>query len=110
MYPRLEALYASLGRGREFEALLARLLQERPDDPHARLALAQALAARGEAEEAIAVMQRLLEKDPDDLEVRAALGRLCLAEGRDAEALKGFAELIGVLERQGLLGRREDLS
>lgn len=111
VYPRLEALYGSLGRGREFEALLARLLQERPDDPHAQLALAQALAARDEADEAIAVMQRLLEKDPDALDVRVALGRLCLAEARDADALKGFAELLDALERQGLIGKRhEDLS
>jgi lipopolysaccharide biosynthesis regulator YciM len=110
VYPRLEALYASLGRGREFEELLGRLLQERPDDAHARVALAHALAARGEAEEAIAVVQRLLEKDPDDLEVRGVLGRIYLAEARDADALKAYAELLDLLERQGLLARREDLS
>jgi lipopolysaccharide biosynthesis regulator YciM len=110
VYPRLAASYAALGRSAEYEALLQRLLEERPDDPHARQALAQALAARGETEEAIASMRRLLERDPDDLAVRGALGRLLLSEQRETEALKEYAELLDILERRGLLSKREDLS
>jgi lipopolysaccharide biosynthesis regulator YciM len=110
VYARLEATYAALERAREFEGFLAALIAERPDDPHAREALARALAARGETEESIAAMRRLLERDPDDLGVRVALGRLFVSEQREPEALKEYAELLDVLERQGLLRRREDLS
>jgi lipopolysaccharide biosynthesis regulator YciM len=110
VYPRLEASYAALMRARDFETYLGDLLRERPDDPHARFALARALAARGEGEEAIAAMRQLLLRDPDDLAVRGALGRLLLAEQREGDALKEYAELLDVLERSGLLCRREDLT
>ena len=109
VYARLEATYAALDRAREFETYLEELLRERPDDPHARFALARALAARGEIEEAVAGMRRLLERDPDDLAVRGALGRLFLAEQREGDAMKEYAELLDVLERHGLLRRREEL-
>jgi lipopolysaccharide biosynthesis regulator YciM len=109
VYPRLEATYAALQRSREFETYLEELLRERPDDPHARFAWAHALAARGEIEEAMGAMRHLLERDPDDLAVRGALGRLLLAEQREAEGLKEYGELLDVLERNGLLRRREGL-
>jgi lipopolysaccharide biosynthesis regulator YciM len=103
VYPRIEAAYAGLERGADFEALLRRLLAEQADDAHARLALARALAARGETEEALAELRRLLEREPENLEARGVLGRLLLAERRDAEATKAYAELLDVLERRGLL-------
>jgi lipopolysaccharide biosynthesis regulator YciM len=109
VYPRLEATYAALQRSREFEAYLQELLRERPDDPHARFAFAHALAARGEIDEAIAMMRQLLQRDPDDLAVRGALGRVLLAEQREGEVLKEYGELLDVLERNGLLRRREAL-
>jgi hypothetical protein len=37
------------------------------------------------------------------------LGRLLLAERREGEATREYAELIDVLERQGLLREREKL-
>jgi lipopolysaccharide biosynthesis regulator YciM len=110
VYPRIEASYAALERSRDFEAWLEELLRERPDDPHARFALARAHAARGEVEEALGGMRRLLAQDPDDLAVRGALGRMLLAEQREPDALKEYAELLDVLEREGLLRRREKLS
>ena len=54
VYPQLEATYAALGRTREFETCLRGLLETRPDDRGARLALARSLAARGDAEPALA--------------------------------------------------------
>jgi lipopolysaccharide biosynthesis regulator YciM len=109
VYPRIEATYAAQGRLADFESWLRKLLEERPDDDHARLALARALAARGESVQAQAELQRLLEKDPDSLPVRAALGRVLLTHGGDGEVAKAYGELIDVLERQGLLHRRESL-
>lgn len=109
VYPRLEASYAALDRSREFESYLGRLLEERPDDRDARLALVHALAARGEGEQALAELRTLLDADPDDVGARAALGRVLLAEGREAEATKAYGELLDVLERSGLLRSRERL-
>jgi lipopolysaccharide biosynthesis regulator YciM len=110
VYPQLEATYAALGRAREFETCLRGLLDSRPDDHGARLALARTLAARGDSELALAELASLLERDPDDLEARATLGRILLAEARDAEVAKAHRELIEALERQGLLRARESLA
>jgi lipopolysaccharide biosynthesis regulator YciM len=109
VYPRLEATFAALDRAREFEAWLEARIAERPDDPHARLALARTLAARGAADDALSALRGLLERDPDDLEARATLGRILVSEGRDAEAAKAFAELLDVLEHRGFLRRLESL-
>ena len=110
VYPQLEATYAALGRTREFEVCLRGLLESRPDDRCARLALARSLAARGDAEPALAELEQVLQLDPEDLEARATLGRILLAERRDAEVAKAHAELIAALERQGLLRARESLA
>ena len=110
VYPQLEATYAALGRTREFETCLRGLLEARPDDRGARLALARTLAARGDGEPALAELARLLEREPDDLEARATLGRILLTEARDAEVAKAHGELIEALERQGLLRARESLA
>jgi lipopolysaccharide biosynthesis regulator YciM len=110
VYPQLEATYAALDRAREFETCLRSLIESRPDDPGARLALARSLAARGDTELALAELTQVIERDPEDLEARATLGRILLAERRDAEAAKAHVELIAALERQGLLRARESLA
>jgi lipopolysaccharide biosynthesis regulator YciM len=110
VFARIESAYAASGRPQEFEGYLRALLEQREDDGRARLALARALATRGEIEEALAELRRLLERDPENLEARAVVGRLLLSERRDAEATKEYAELLDVLERQGLLRSRERLS
>jgi lipopolysaccharide biosynthesis regulator YciM len=102
VYPQLEATYAALGRPREFESFLRGLLEERPDDSGARLALARTLAARGDTDDAVAELRRILEREPDDVEARSALGRLLLSEHRDADAIQEYGELLRVIERRGL--------
>ena len=109
MYPQLEATYAALGRAREFEEFLRGLLGERPDDVHARIALARSLASRGEGAEAVEELRQARERSPDNLEARGALGRLLLAERRDGEATREYGELIDALDEQGLLREREKL-
>jgi lipopolysaccharide biosynthesis regulator YciM len=110
VYPRLEASFAADGRAREFETYLGRLIEERPEDREARLALARALAARGAADEALAALRVVAESDPDDPRAAMVTGRILLAEGRDGEAAKALAELLDVLERNPLPRRSEALS
>jgi lipopolysaccharide biosynthesis regulator YciM len=102
VYPQLEATYAALGRTRGFEEFLRKLLEQRPDDAGARLALARTLAARGDSDEAVAELRRILEREPDDVEARSTLGRLLISEHRDGEATKEYAELLDVLHRRGI--------
>lgn len=97
--PQLEATFAALEKPRDFERFVREILEERPDDARARIALARHLAARGDASEALVELRRVLADRPKDREARTTLGRLLLAEGRDAEALKEFGELLDVLDR-----------
>jgi lipopolysaccharide biosynthesis regulator YciM len=110
VYPRLEATYAALDRPREFETYLHGMLAEQPDDAHARVALAGALAARGAVEEAIAELRRASEHQPGNLAARGALGRLLLSERREEDAVREYGELLDALEQQGLLRDREKLA
>jgi lipopolysaccharide biosynthesis regulator YciM len=107
VYPRLEATHAALGRAKEFEDYLRELLEERPGDADARLALARALSARGESDAAIAEVDAVLERDPEDLRTHAVRSQVLLAAGREAEAVKELGELVDVLERSGVLEKRE---
>jgi lipopolysaccharide biosynthesis regulator YciM len=102
VYPQLEATYAALGRSRDFEAFLRRLLEKHPEDADARLALARTLSARGDVHAGIGELRQLLERDPDHLEARGTLGRILLSEHRDHEATKEYADLLDVVERRGL--------
>jgi lipopolysaccharide biosynthesis regulator YciM len=100
VYPQLEATFAALGRPRDFEKFLGQLIEERPDDAEARIALARHVASRGEVDEAVAELRRVLDRDPDDVDARSTLGRLLISEHRDPEATREYAELLDVLERR----------
>jgi len=100
VYPQLAATFAAAGKPREYESYLAQLLAAEAEDPLARLALANSLAARGETDRALEEIWRVLAQNPVDLDAHLALGRVLIAAGRDGEALKSYAELLGVLERQ----------
>lgn len=109
VYPKLEAGYAAIGKASEFEALLRGLLADRPGDVAARLALARHLAARGDAHAALDELQQLLDANGDHLPAQGARAGILVSEGREAEAVKALDELLGVLDRQGLLSPREPL-
>ena len=110
VYARLEATYAAADRARDFETYLEKLIEERPDDRDARIALARALAARGASDEALTQLRAAIEADPDDPEALMVTGRILLAEGREGEAAKAHTELLDVLERRRPLRRHEALS
>jgi lipopolysaccharide biosynthesis regulator YciM len=101
VYPKLEATWAALEKPREFESALRRILEERPDDVTARIALARHLEARGDVDAAVSELRGLLERRPEEMAVRTALGRMLLSAGRDGEALKDFSALLDVLDRPG---------
>ncbi len=109
VYPRLETAYASINKPREFETLLRRLLEERSGDTAARLALIRHLAARGDLEAALAEADEAIGRDPEHLALHGARARALLTEGREADAVKALDDLLGVLDRQGLLEHRERL-
>ena len=107
VYPRLEATYAALGRAREFDGYLRGLLEARPSDADASLALASALSARGDTDAAIAAVRAVLERDAENLRAHAVLSRVLLSAGMEAEAVKELGELVDLLERGGVLEKRE---
>ncbi len=100
VYPKLAATFAAVGRARDYEAFLRKLLEEQPDDPAARVALAQALAARGAQDESLAEVDRVLQSDPDQLDAHAIRARLLLAEGQEPELRKALEALLDGLERR----------
>lgn len=100
VYPRLEAAFAAAGRARQFEAFLREILERRPDDAAARMALARALAAWGEVDAAVAELQVLLAREPGALAAHAALLRVLLGASREAEALAALPALLGCIERE----------
>ena len=109
VYPRLETAYAALGQAREFETLMRELLAERPGDTAARLALVRHLAARGDLEAALHEADEAIGRDPEHLALHGARARALLTAGRESEAVKALDDLLGVLDRQGLLEHRERL-
>lgn len=104
VYPRLAATFAALGRPRDYERLLRRVLEVRPDDLRARVALGGTLAASGDTAQAVIELRRAVDLAPGDLEARIALGRLLLSEHRDSEALKEYTLLLEMLESRSRPG------
>ncbi len=105
VHPKVEASFASLGRAREYETFLRGLLEERPDDAAARMALSSTLASRGETDPAVLELRRVLDTHPENLGARIALGRVLLQAGSDADALlKEYGELLEWLSGRSAAG------
>jgi lipopolysaccharide biosynthesis regulator YciM len=98
VYPRLEAAFAAAGRTREIAAFLRGLLEKRPDDASARIALARALAAWGEVDAAVAELRSGIERGGDVVASRAELCRLLLEAGRDGDLREPLRSLLDALE------------
>ena len=99
LYPKIAAGYAAQGRPETFEEFLQTILQDRPFDHAARIALARNRASHGQTKRAIEELSRAIEVAPHDLALRVELGRQLLASGQEGEALKGYADLLEALER-----------
>ena len=99
LYPKLAATFAACGKPGEFDRFLLKLLDARPKDHGARIALARARSSRGDTSAAIEELARAIEVTPDHLGLRCELGRLLISSGQDAEALKAYGDLLSVVER-----------
>lgn len=99
LYPRIQATFAARGKPLEFERFLRDVLERRPGDRLAILALARSLGSRGDAAAAVEELERAITASPEDYALRAELGRQLLTSGRDGEALKAYQDLLGTIER-----------
>jgi len=99
LYPRIQATFAARGKPMEFERFLRELLESRPGDRFATLALARSLCSHGDSAAAVEVLQRAIAASPEDTGLRAELGRQLLTAGQDTEALKAYQDLLGTIER-----------
>jgi lipopolysaccharide biosynthesis regulator YciM len=99
IYPKLAATYAAKGKAKDFDAFLLKLLERRPDDHAAQVALARVRGGRGDSALAIEDLARAVEVTPEELRLRSELGRQLLAGGQDLEALKAYGELLELIDR-----------
>jgi len=99
LYPRIQATFAARGKPLEFERFLRELLERRPGDRAATLALVRSLGSRGDSAAAVEEIERAIAAFPDDPVLRAELGRQLLTAGHDAEALKAYQDLVATIER-----------
>ncbi|MBJ18003.1 MAG: hypothetical protein GY910_28750 [bacterium] len=102
LYPMIEASYSARGKSQDYEKFLKGILQDRPADHGARIALARMLVSRGEAANAIEELSRAIEVEPHHMGLRVELGRQLLASGHEVEAIKAYTGLLDALE-QGIL-------
>ena len=98
IYPKLAATFAAKGKAEDFDAFLLKLLERRPEDHFARIALARARRSRGDSASAIEDLARAVEVAPEALSLRSELGRQLIASGQDSEALKAYGELLEVID------------
>jgi lipopolysaccharide biosynthesis regulator YciM len=107
LYPKIEAGFVARGKSEDHEAMLREILETRPMDADARIALARTLGSRGEGQTAIEELSRAIEVAPEEVGLRAELGRQLLASDQDGEALKAYRDLVELLERSPGLLREE---
>jgi lipopolysaccharide biosynthesis regulator YciM len=99
LYPKIAASFAARGKPEDYDQYLLKILEERPSDCAAYIALARARAGRGDTSQAIETLARAIETAPEHPGLRTELGRQLIASGQDAEALKAYAELLDMLDR-----------
>ncbi|HIF93225.1 MAG: tetratricopeptide repeat protein [Myxococcales bacterium] len=99
IYPKLAATFAAKDKAEAFDAFLLKLLDRRPEDHSARIALARVRRSRGDSASAIEELARAVEITPEELSLRSELGRQLIAAGQDSEALKAYAGLLELIDR-----------
>ena len=90
-------------------AALQQFLQDDPDDPFTRFALAQEHAKRGETTPALAYYEGLVRDRPDYVGTYYHLGALYRALGRDDDALATYRAGVDAATRAGDAHARAEL-
>lgn len=106
LLPRVEAGFAARKKPAEFEKYVRGLIETRPGDAAAHLALARTLKARGDVADGIEVLARAVEASPDAAELRVELGRQLLDAGLEREAQKAYVGLLDAIDRGALVTAR----
>lgn len=91
---RIAWMHLLLGRGGEFERLVAQRIEQDPESVSLRVSLAEFHAARGEGDAAFALFEQALTLDPSlgSTYQRLGLAAQALAQlGRAADVFEGFA-------------------
>jgi lipopolysaccharide biosynthesis regulator YciM len=102
LYPKIAAGFAARGKPEDFDKYLLKIIEDRPSDHAARIALARARAGRGNQTLAIEELARAIEIEPAHPGLRVELGRLLIASDQAAEALKSYGDLLDALERDSI--------
>jgi lipopolysaccharide biosynthesis regulator YciM len=102
LYPKIAASFAARGKSGEFDQYLLKIIEDRPFDNAAQIALARAQAGRGDTSQAVEILARAIEIAPDHPGLRIELGRQLIASGQDTEALKAYADLLDAVERASI--------
>ena len=108
LYPKIAASFAARGKPEDYDQYLLKILEERPSDCAAYIALARARAGRGDTSQAIETLARAIETAPEHPGLRTELGRQLIASGQDAEALKAYADLLDMLDRASFTLQQEE--
>jgi lipopolysaccharide assembly protein B len=103
VFERLERVYFEGGRFGEMERFYTRLIEARPENPDAYLALAGFYERKGETREAVRIIDRGLEKNRDSLALSRMLIRQ-LARAGATERLCSFT--VGLADRLIARSRR----
>ncbi|MFA7330315.1 MAG: tetratricopeptide repeat protein [Candidatus Delongbacteria bacterium] len=105
VFERLEAVYFDHGRFGEMEKFYTRVIQQRPDNPDAYLALAGFYERKGDFALAISILENGLAKIPGSLDLSRMLIRLLARSGQTQRLVTYTVELADRLLRKSRLYR-----
>lgn len=105
VFERLEAVYFDHGRFGEMEKFYARVIQQRPENADAYLALAGFYERKGEFQQAIGILENGLAKIPGSLDLSRMLIRLLARSGQTQRLVSYTVELADRLLRKSRLYR-----
>jgi lipopolysaccharide assembly protein B len=105
VFDRLERVYFEHGRFGEMEKFYTRVIESRPDNPDAYLALAGFYERKGEYPEAIRVLENGLEKVPGNLGLARLLIRLFSRAGQNQRLVDFTVQLADRLMKKARIYR-----
>lgn len=105
VFERLEAVYFDHGRFGEMEKFYTRVIQQRPENPDAYLALAGFYERKGDFALAVSILENGLAKIPGSLDLSRMLIRLLARSGQTQQLVTYTVELADRLLRKSRVYR-----